>query len=913
MDENKYLIIIDGDDKTKEVQYYKKDDSSYNIKYHNGKREYPYSFKRVQIKDSCESLDIINYDYYYKNQLLLNIEKILKFDDIIKVFYDNGDSRLFFSDDIVEGTKANSVVGNVMDYYKEISKYVSDGDKESNDHKNTFLYNEYSKLNYVHKDSILNVFLNKYDLSESSDFPCNVIFPFGFNNSQKEAVLNVFKSNISIIEGPPGTGKTFTILNLIINLAFVQNKKVAVVSNNNEAVKNVKQKLTKYGFDFILASLGKFSNRDNFFSNLPEFKVDDFFSDDDIDDLFAVCKGLEEKLDVFLNQNKYMVELERKIDAFCLEQKHFDIYYKNWDIEEIEKLSFYNKSDDEILDLIADLQSSNGSINLFWKIKMYLKHGLKNLDKGVADYILMLQREYYELKLKRLRDEYNFIKNELKSNNFDQLKQDYCDVCIKILKKLLYQRYVGKECVFTNNNYKNNMEEFMSLFPIVLSTTYSLRNSIPKDFLFDYVIIDESSQVDLLAGCLALSCAKNAVIVGDSKQLPQIVDNKIKRYIGDRKVDVCHDYFCNNILSAMHRLYDDYIPSTVLLEHYRCHPKIIEFCNRRYYDGRLVAYEQECHKDVKNPLVLYYTVSGCHMRRLTWGNKGVLNERELEVIKKEILDDRVADYSCNDIGIVTPYRLQADNISASVDEGIESDTVHKYQGREKDLVIMSTVIDSSLDGKKCIKFVDDPCMVNVSISRAIKQFVLVTDNKLFNENGNEIKAFIKYIKYNTLDSEIVDSNLVSIFDLLYKDYSKKLDSLNKRLLHRLRYRSENIMDTVLDKIFMSEKFKDFKYLPQVLLKNCIKSYDNLSFEEKRYIDNNASFDFVIYDSMCLKPVLFIEVDGFAFHFNNPVQLKKDRLKDSIAKKNNICLLRFRTDKLFSEEDVVNIILNALGI
>ena len=88
MDENKYLIIIDGDDKTKEVQYYKKDDSSYNIKYHNGKREYPYSFKRAQVKDSCESLDIINYDYYYKNQLLLNIEKILKFGDIIKVFYD---------------------------------------------------------------------------------------------------------------------------------------------------------------------------------------------------------------------------------------------------------------------------------------------------------------------------------------------------------------------------------------------------------------------------------------------------------------------------------------------------------------------------------------------------------------------------------------------------------------------------------------------------------------------------------------------------------------------------------------------------------------------------------------------------------------------------------------------------------
>lgn len=56
---------------------------------------------------------------------------------------------------------------------------------------------------------------------------------------------NIYKSNISVIQGPPGTGKTQTILNIIVNLAIMQNKTVAVVSNNNEAVKNVKDKLKK--------------------------------------------------------------------------------------------------------------------------------------------------------------------------------------------------------------------------------------------------------------------------------------------------------------------------------------------------------------------------------------------------------------------------------------------------------------------------------------------------------------------------------------------------------------------------------------------------------------------------------------------------------------------------------------------
>lgn len=63
---------------------------------------------------------------------------------------------------------------------------------------------------------------------------------------------NVFKSKISIIQGPPGTGKTQTILNIIANLAIMQNKTVAVVSNNNEAVKNVKDKLEKMDMVLLL-------------------------------------------------------------------------------------------------------------------------------------------------------------------------------------------------------------------------------------------------------------------------------------------------------------------------------------------------------------------------------------------------------------------------------------------------------------------------------------------------------------------------------------------------------------------------------------------------------------------------------------------------------------------------------------
>ena len=78
------------------------------------------------------------------------------------------------------------------------------------------------------------------------------------------------------------------------------------------------------------------------------------------------------------------------------------------------------------------------------------------------------------------------------------------------------------------------------------------------------------------------------------------------------------------------------------------------------------------------------------------------NEREMEVIKEEVLKSGIVDeYQDEDIGITTPYRFQADEISKALEEAMESDTIHKFQGREKKLMILSTVIDSSYYGKKC--------------------------------------------------------------------------------------------------------------------------------------------------------------------------------------------------------------------
>lgn len=898
MDIEKTIILVKGEDKTETISSVSFDPASRKTQVtYTGGGSYSYNSTNVLVLENPKSIDLNGRVAYVNGMPVYEPRLILDFKIRIRIIQKNGTTQTIRPKELslVENSCSNKNVQQILAYLREISMHTTNDPGEE-----AFLKQEMDQLTFVHPKSVLGQYLNRRPV-ENRNLPMNsVIFPFRFNLSQKAALENALTYSMSVIEGPPGTGKTQTILNILANLVAIQGKSVAVVSNNNEAVKNVIEKMTKKGYGFLTALLGKKENQDAFFADQPIAHVDDWNCSEEKEELVRTIKNLNIRLNTLLKIDRKRAQLKRELQAWKLEQEHFNEYYSHQNVIKIEKSLLSKVSSNRIISFLVETSLAKEreyTKKLIYKLRMFIKYrgAFRKLQRQEASALLLLEQAFYQKQIQKLENDVASLEGQLNDASFEALLEQHQQVSEKLFRKCLYQSHSKQSNNhFTKKNFKARFQQFIGTYPIILSTTYALRRSIPQNYLLDYVIIDEASQVDLVTGVLAFSCCRNVIVVGDTKQLPQITDQKIQFQLKNVPSEPAYNYFNHSILSSIVELYGNHLPRVVLREHYRCHPQIIEFCNQKYYDGKLIPYTDPNLSHT--PLVLYRTAKGNHMRIVTHGEKqGIYNQRELDVTVEEILQNPDLATENSQIGFVTPYRKQANVASSLMPDGIESDTVHKYQGREKDLMVLSTVLDGSWQGQRGLEFVDDPHMVNVAVSRAIKQFVLVTDHDLFYKKGKNIGDLIRYMQYSTLDGNVIESQVVSVFDLLYKQYSPKLLSLKAKMDPAARYRSEEALRVLLEEILTQPQYDRFSYVQGMLLRNLLNAVGNLSDEELAYVNNRASLDFVVNYKQDKSCKLVIEVDGFAFHENRPEQLRRDALKDSILKKYEIPFLRLATN------------------
>ena len=553
MNIEKYLILLrdkDGKfrDRSKDIETYKNYGKIIKVKFYNNENLYTYTKNNFKI--FTNPLNIENKIEFNLGNLY-NINKILKFDLYYKIFFNDNSTKVTSVKSLQYNSSKNN--NNIFDYFKEIANIVSIKTEDGE----ALLNRAYQQILFVEKWTALYSYLNPSIKPKDKEFNSILIFPFGINQSQYQAVKNAMENQISVIEGPPGTGKTQTILNIIANLIY-NGKSVAVVSNNNSATANVFEKLKQFDFDYICATLGRKENKENFIQNqnglYPNFEYNE---NDKLEANPNKNKELIEQLEEFFNLQNNIAINKNILSELKIEIEHF---IKQENISNLPKIrNIKSLNSQKIMNIKIRLEELK-RVGIFLKLKLILLYGIgdfKFYKKSINEIINVYDKIYYTLKEKELNEaiEKDSKRFELlsKNNIIETLKNN----SISILRAYLKNKYKNKKerKIFTLEDLNKKSEKFILEYPVIFSTTYSIGKCLNKDFKFDYLIIDEASQVDLITGALALYNAKNAVIVGDRKQLPNVIPtdslSKIEELSKKYNIASNYDYVKQSFLTSI--------------------------------------------------------------------------------------------------------------------------------------------------------------------------------------------------------------------------------------------------------------------------------------------------------------------------------------------------------------------------
>ena len=300
---------------------------------------------------------------------------------------------------------------------------------------------------------------------------------------------------------------------------------------------------------------------------------------------------------------------------------------------------------------------------------------------------------------------------------------------------------------------------YYSLFPNVTKvlpcwavTSLSARGRLPfEPGFFDLAVIDEASQCDIASALPLLFRARRAVIIGDPLQLKHVStvapqqDRLILAAHGLAEGRAAWAYSVNSLFDLARSLcrHEDIVN---LRDHHRSHRDIITFSNRHFYRGGLrIATDHDTLKrpHTSGPAVRWMDVRGRVVRP---AGGGALNSKEAEAVVTEVRKLIVEQGYDGAIGVVTPFRAQANRIRTLVHQDHELsrrlaalqfvvDTVHGFQGDERDVIFFSPVVSVGV-GESTLRFLKGHGnLFNVAITRARSELVVVGDRQAALDSG----------------------------------------------------------------------------------------------------------------------------------------------------------------------------------
>jgi hypothetical protein len=697
----------------------------------------------------------------------------------------------------------------------------------------------------------------------------DTFIPIPLSDNQKLASSQAWNEEVSYIQGPPGTGKSHTISALALS-GILQNKKVLIVSQKPPALQVVNSKINPY-----LENKSKISNVEytingvNYFDRDARIRIREYLS---TLILLSNQVQLNSRIQECLQKWNETVKLVKETMGKLMEiQKNLsnrlELQYEHWktskdfshyltNLRENYENSFplqnnlkriHNK--EEAKNLLKQIETIRNSkfqtvtTELFkWKLSELLKESF-NVDNAVieSNNILTLSHDLFEINL----NEYTHIQeiffklsnddNDHIRRQVDKLKKNlfiYQQELLKVgieystLKHLNDSDYIDElqklKGMLWNVNSKHIQKkmseiDFNKITNVLPLWSAEIRNLgrffplIPQ--LFDLVIVDEASQVNLAEILPVFYRAKRICIVGDHKQLNlkstglgfQLSKNfdllKWNQYnslsldytvASQRHLTVTQ----SSILDFVRGLLGSELSEVSLNEHFRSAPLLAKYTNKNFYENKLSVMTETPDKAFKD-VIYNVTVEGKRniykqipeeaakvieiIRDLTtsYENRGMYFNVLPEVLKKSTLT----------IGIISMIRQQCnlieDLLSISIDSEIQVlhnifvGTPEEFQGNERDIMIFSLALDQNSSRSRA--FYQDAQRLNVATSRA-KSFMYIVKSNI--PNGFDKINDLVGLEPGQLGWKLDHSKYDSEFE--YKVYNVLSNYVNDRNNHSIK-------------------------------------------------------------------------------------------------------------------------------
>lgn len=594
--------------------------------------------------------------------------------------------------------------------------------------------------------------------------------PLPINESQEKGISQAITARLTVITGPPGTGKSQLITNAVAT-AWIAKQSVLIASTNNQAVNVVCDRANKI-WPGLVTRTGRREFRESARELLTKL-LDDHETVPDIKALLASLErarnrvgalralvqersAIETRLgEIHLGRERLSADIGWTLDTLPpslaqsglkkrLRQARRLIrarFFKTWRVRRF--LRAMNLEHEDLFPLVVqflDLQEEWGTLitregqlhpmDLLWK----------DLIKSEAEFQAASERAVKAVALSSLRSGRSAI------------------------LKFAQTRYrFGEESPVAT--------AFSTILPyarVWATTSLSVKANMPlKPGLFDLLIIDEASQCSIPAIIPLLFRAKRALIIGDPMQLAHI--STLNRSQEDIILDASG--LTRQVLeqsrlsfhqhSIYHALEGHTLTVHFLDEHYRSHPEIIELSNQLFYGGQLTILTDPAHLiDFGEHAIAWQDAAGRAMRP---DAGSAMNEPEARAVVAEVHRILSRDSFRGSVGIVTPFSAQArliERLLEVIPEKVRKDrefsigTAHRFHGDERDVIIFSPVASQGLAGTSLRWLLGTSNLFNVAVTRARSFLLIVGDRPYCEESPGVLRTLARYVSKIETEAKI---------------------------------------------------------------------------------------------------------------------------------------------------------------